>query len=86
MFGGKIEVPTIDGVVDLTVPKGVSSGRVLRLRGRGVERHDAQQGDRLVELRIVLPPEIGEELGAFLQDWRKSHPYHPRKGLFEGGK
>ena len=86
VLGGKIEVPTIDGVVNLTVPKGVSSGRVLRLRGRGVQRPDAKPGDQLVELRIVLPSEIGDELGAFLQDWRKSHPYHPRKGLFEGGK
>ena len=86
VLGGKIEVPTIDGVVNLTVPKGVSSGRVLRLRGRGVQRPDAKAGDQLVELRIVLPSEIGDELGAFLQDWRKTHHHDPRKGLFEGGK
>ena len=38
VLGGKVEVPTVDGRVALTVPKGASSGRVLRIRGRGVKR------------------------------------------------
>jgi curved DNA-binding protein len=52
-------VPTLTGPVRLRVPAGSSSGRLLRLRGRGL-RLDEQVGDQIVELRIVVPPELGE--------------------------
>jgi DnaJ-class molecular chaperone len=76
VLGGKVEVPTIGGRVSVTVPKGASSGRVLRLRGRGLKG-----GDQLVTLRIVAPPEIDEELEAFFRGWRERHAYDPRKGM-----
>jgi DnaJ-class molecular chaperone len=76
VLGGKVEVPTIGGRVALTVPKGASSGRVLRLRGRGVKG-----GDQLVTLKLVAPPEIDEELEAFMRRWRETHSYDPRKGM-----
>jgi DnaJ-class molecular chaperone len=84
VLGGKIVVPTIDGTVNLTIPKGVSSGRILRLRGRGVRRAGAEAGDQLVELRIVLPPVVDGKLSDFMQDWRRTSSHDPRKGLFEG--
>ncbi|MEO6298556.1 MAG: DnaJ C-terminal domain-containing protein [Paracoccaceae bacterium] len=84
VLGGKVAVPTIDGAVNLSIPKGVSSGRVLRLRGRGVKRPGAEAGDQLVELRIVLPPTVDEKLSDFLQDWRKTNRHDPRKDMFEG--
>ncbi|MGV8988464.1 MAG: DnaJ C-terminal domain-containing protein [Cypionkella sp.] len=84
VLGGKVQVPTIDGAVSLTIPKAANSGRILRLRGRGVTRAKAEPGDQLVEIRIVLPPAIDEELTTFMEDWRKSHAYDPRKSLFEG--
>lgn len=80
VLGAKVEVPTIDGKVALTVPKGASSGRVLRLRGRGVKRGE-RQGDQLVTLRIVLPPEVDPDLEEFLRRWREGHAYDPRKGV-----
>lgn len=86
VLGAKVAVPTIDGPVNLSIPKGASSGRVLRLRGRGVHRAKGEPGDQLVELRIVLPPAVDAELAAFMETWRKSHPQDPRKGLFEGGE
>ena len=52
-------VPTLTGPVRLRIPAGSSSGRLLRLRGRGL-RLDEQVGDQIVELRIVVPPEVGE--------------------------
>ncbi|MBI1170505.1 DnaJ domain-containing protein [bacterium] len=84
VLGGKVQVPTIDGPVNLTIPKGASSGRTLRLRGRGIARAKGEPGDQLVELRIVLPPVMDEALTRFMEDWRKSHPQDPRKNLFEG--
>jgi curved DNA-binding protein len=47
-------VPTLEGPVQLRIPPGSSSGRLLRLRGRGLRRGD-QSGDQLVEIRLVVP-------------------------------
>ena len=80
VLGAKVEVPTIDGRVALTVPKGVSSGRVLRVRGKGVKRGD-RRGDQLVTLKIVAPPTIDAELEDFFRRWRETHAYDPRKGV-----
>ena len=58
ILGGKVTVPTIEGPVTLTIPGGTSSGRVLRMRGRGVARAGRKKtGDQRVELKIVVPPE-----------------------------
>ena len=69
------------GVVKLTIPKGASSGQTLRLRGRGVAPAGAEAGDQLVELQIVVPPKIDDALAEFMQTWRQSHSYDPRRGM-----
>ena len=53
-YGGKVEVPTIDGNVNLTVPTGAQSGQVMRLRGKGVRRK-SETGDLYVRFLIRLP-------------------------------
>ena len=58
-LGCRLAVPTLAGPVRLTVPPCSSSGRLLRLRGRGLEWGD-QRGDQLVEVRIVLPDHLDE--------------------------
>ncbi|WP_186700352.1 DnaJ C-terminal domain-containing protein [Cyanobium sp. NS01] len=58
-LGCVVVVPTLRGPVKLTVPPCSSSGRLLRLRGRGMERGD-QRGDQLVEVRIVLPDQLAD--------------------------
>jgi len=82
ILGAKVEAPTIDGKVNLTVPKGANSGQTLRLRGRGVAPVGSdKRGDQLVELRIVAPPKIDDALAEFMQDWRKKNHYDPRKEM-----
>ena len=73
VLGGKVAAPTIDGTVNLTIPKGASSGQKLRLRGRGVNG-----GDQQVELKIVMPSKPDDELTAFMENWRKANAYDPR--------
>lgn len=81
LLGARVETPTIDGPVSLTVPKGASSGQVLRLRGRGVKRRGGGRGDQRVVLRIVAPPKVDHELAEFLKGWRERHAYDPRRGM-----
>jgi DnaJ-class molecular chaperone len=78
VLGAKIEVPTIAGRVQLTLPKGTSSGRIFRLKGRGVSNvTTGHTGDQLVTVRIVLPEAIDDELSYFLSEWRNRHKYDP---------
>lgn len=85
ILGGKVTTPTIDGPVGLTVPAGANSGRVLRLRGRGVARAGRKTaGDQKVELRVVVPSDPDESLRDFLLEWRKTHAYDPRVDLMKG--
>jgi DnaJ-class molecular chaperone len=81
VLGGKVEVPTIDGPVSLTIPKGVSSGRVLRLRGRGVRGADGTKGDQKVELKIVMPASVDDALADFMTTWKARNRYNPREGI-----
>jgi DnaJ-class molecular chaperone len=81
VLGGKVQTPTIDGVVKLTIPKGASSGQTLRMRGRGVKPAGKPEGDQRVELQIVTPPNGNKELEKFMENWRKTNTYDPRKGM-----
>ena len=58
-LGCAVDVPTLDGPVTLQVPPGSSSGRMLRLRDRGLELDD-RRGDQLVEIVIVIPADLGD--------------------------
>jgi molecular chaperone DnaJ len=57
-LGGTITVPTLDGKVSLKVPPGTSSGRVLRVRGKGISKRDGSQGDLLVTLQAAVPSKL----------------------------
>jgi curved DNA-binding protein len=62
-LGCSVVVPTLAGPVKLRVPPGSSSGRLLRMRGRGLEQ-GRERGDQLVEIRIVVPEELSDAEGA----------------------
>lgn len=80
VLGAKVEAPTISGPVKVTVPRGASSGQVLRLRGRGIAAPGRGTGDQRIELKIVLPKSVDADLERFMEGWRKTHRYDPRKG------
>ena len=68
VLGTKVKVPTPEGPVMLTVPKGSSSGKILRLKGRGFTAKDGSRGDQLVQLAVDLP--AGDEaLQQFAEGW-----------------
>jgi len=78
VLGAKVEVPTVSGRVQLTIPKGTSSGRVFRLKGKGIKSANRPvPGDQLVTVRIVLPDVIDDSLAYFFSEWRQKNRYDP---------
>jgi DnaJ-class molecular chaperone len=78
--GGKVRVPTVDGPVMLGVPAGSSSGKTLRLKGRGFTGKGGQRGDLLVTLMVDVP--AGDAaLDAFLEGWTDSRAVRGHLGV-----
>ena len=78
--GGRIKVPTVEGAGMLTVPPGSTSGKVLRIKGRGFHRRDGTRGDQLVTLMIDVPPDDAA-LTAFVESWTNETERNPRAAL-----
>ncbi|HYC05040.1 MAG TPA: DnaJ C-terminal domain-containing protein [Azospirillaceae bacterium] len=80
LLGATIRVPTLDGAVQVKVPRGSNTGTVLRLKGKGVMNPERQvPGDGYVKLVVVLPERPDAELTAFIERWAKAHDYDVRK-------
>jgi DnaJ-class molecular chaperone len=79
VLGGKIEAPTPDGPVTLTVPKGSNSGAKLRLKGRGLADAKGHRGDLFARLVVTLPDAPDADLEKFAEGWRKDRPYAPKR-------
>ena len=60
VLGGRVEVPTLDGKLSVKVPPGSSSGRRLRLKGKGFPDRKTGPGALQAELRIAVPSEPSE--------------------------
>jgi DnaJ-class molecular chaperone len=78
--GAKVKVPTVEGAVMLTLAPGSSSGKTLRIKGRGFTRKDGTRGDQLVTLEILLP-EGDADLASRLEGWRDDRPLRARLGV-----
>jgi DnaJ-class molecular chaperone len=69
--GAKVRVPTVEGAVMMTVAPGSTSGRTLRLKGRGFTRKNGERGDQLVTLLVDVPSDDAD-LKARLEGWREA--------------
>jgi len=79
VLGGKVEAPTPEGPVTLTVPKGSNSGSRLRSKGRGLTTAAGKRGDLFARLVVTLPEAADPDLIAFAEGWRKARPYAPKR-------
>ncbi len=77
VLGGKVPIASIEGIVNLTIPKGTSSGKKFRLKGRGMPK-GKDRGDLIVTVSIVLPSQEDTDLEAAITEWSKGHHYNPR--------
>jgi molecular chaperone DnaJ len=68
-LGTLVTVPAPDGPVTVRVPAGTSSGRTLRVRGRGVKRKDGSAGDLLVTVQVTVPQELSAEAREALEKY-----------------
>jgi DnaJ-class molecular chaperone len=80
LLGAKVKVPTVDGPVMVTVPKGSSSGKTLRLKERGFTGKDGNRGDQLITLMVDVPADDGE-LVRFVEGWSRRGTGNPRAAL-----
>ncbi|MBB96551.1 MAG: molecular chaperone DnaJ [Rhodobacteraceae bacterium] len=80
VLGARVSVPTISGKLTMTIPEGASSGRRLRLKGKGIQR-GTTTGDQVVRLKIVLPKEIDDDIREIAERWRAVSDFDPRADM-----
>ena len=66
--GAKVKVPTVDGPVMLSIPAGSTSGKVMRLKGKGFSQKGGGRGDQLVRLMVDLPGDDAD-LAKLVEAW-----------------
>ena len=81
ILGSAIEVPTIDGLVRVSVPNSVRSGQRLRLANKGYFSKSGERGDQLVEIQIVTPNEISPEEKELYEKLKELEQFNPRKNI-----
>ncbi len=79
-LGGKVEVATLDGKIQLNLPKGTNSGKKLRVSGKGLPKKNGGAGDLLVEIEIHVPKDLSEEEQRLFGDLQKKSRFNPRSG------
>ena len=83
VLGGAIEVPTIDGLVKMTLPPGVRSGQRLRLANKGYPDRVGDRGDQLVEIQIVTPKQISEPERELYEQLKTIETFKPRQNIIQ---
>jgi len=77
-LGAKVQVPTIDGRINLTIPAGTQSGQALRVRGKGMPITSGRYGDLLVNVRIVVPKHLSAKERYLFEELAKESRFDPR--------
>lgn len=81
-LGEKIEIPTVDGMVVLTLPPGVQTGQQMKLRGKGVPHlGGGGRGDHYVTITVVTPTGLSERAKDLLRELDRLHPLNPRGNI-----
>lgn len=76
-LGSKVRVPTLDGAVEMNIPAGISSGKKLRVRGRGLGS-GSKKGDQLVRIVIATPSELTDRERELWQQLAEESSFEPR--------
>ncbi len=80
-LGISVEVPTVDGKAKIKIDPGTQSGKVLRLKGKGLpDVNSYHKGDLLVNINVWTPQSLSSEEKKLMEDLRKSKNFHPNPG------
>jgi curved DNA-binding protein len=79
-LGATVPIPTLTGNAQVRVPAGSSSGRRLRLRGRGLPRGDGERGDLYGVVQITLPKQLSEQERELFEQLASVSEFNPREG------
>jgi molecular chaperone DnaJ len=87
-LGGTVEIPTLTGKATLNIPAGTQSGKILRMRNKGIPHlHGSGMGDQLVQVQVVVPTHLTSEEKKMIQKLDASENLKPQessgKNIFE---
>jgi curved DNA-binding protein len=81
VLGSAIEVPTLDGMVKMNLPRGVRHGQRLRLSNKGYPINRDRRGDQIVEIQIATPTQLSTDELALYEQLRAIESFDPRANL-----
>ncbi|KAK6938106.1 DnaJ domain [Dillenia turbinata] len=86
ILGGRVDVPTLHGMTEVKIPKGVQPGQLLVLRGKGLPKHGflVNHGDQYVRFRVNFPAEVTERQRAILEEFAKEEFAQGNAAFSEG--
>ena len=79
VLGAKVDAPTIDGKVEMTIPPGSNTGQRLRLRGQGLNKRKGGRGDEYVRLKIVVPKSVNADERRLYEELQRVSRFEPRR-------
>jgi DnaJ-class molecular chaperone len=80
-LGAKIDVPTLDGMMTVTVPPGTGSGQKLRIKGKGVGSAGDQRGDQYIVIKVVAPKDVSEKGRELMRQFAQEEKNDPRANV-----
>lgn len=81
VLGSPVEVPTLDGLVEMSIPPGVKSGQRLRLANKGYPNDNGRRGAQVVEIQIVAPKNISSQERELYEKLHQIETFNPRADL-----
>jgi len=86
ILGATVEIPTVDGSVKIKIDEGTQSGKILRLRGKGIpDVNGYGRGDLLVHVAVFIPKNVSKDERKTLEKLRESESFSPKdkSGFFD---
>ncbi len=78
VLGGEVEVPTLEGKVSMKIPSGTQSGRVFRLKEKGIpDVHGRGQGDELIKVNVIIPSNLNAEQRRLIEEFARATGENP---------
>lgn len=66
-LGDKVEIPTLEGKVKLKIPAGIQSGKLIRIRGKGISRALGGKGDQFIKIQVETPKKLSKKIKDLLK-------------------